>query len=188
MKRERVLWGFSGSLVLFFLLIGNHYHQTHKIIFDKYYAEYIALKSSEEAMKRDLLFLKQHEKEWNLLEEKGWFKPKSRLVTGECIEGLSKSLHKVDYVFEPEVIKNLGEKYSFSTTQVVIEVEGLFDTDIYNFVEMLFEKFSGILKVRELTLMRKQNFSDNSLIDYPDVVLGKIVLEWFSMRKEDDEK
>lgn len=91
-------------------------------------------------------------------------------------------------MFEPEGTKNLEGKYNFSVTQVVIEVEAFFDTDIYNFVETLFETFTGILKLRELTLMRKQSISDTFLVNYSDLVFGKIVLEWFAIGKEGDEE
>jgi hypothetical protein len=176
MKKELILWSIAASLMGGGLWSSLQFQQEHKVIFEKNYAEYLSFKKAEDARKKDLSFLNQHQKELARLVEKGWFQPKNRLISGNSLEEIRGSLHSIHYIFEPEIIKCLEDKYTFTVTQMIIDVEARLDTDIYDFIESIFEKFSGIVRLSELTLKRT-----------PEMILGKLVLEWVSMGGETHE-
>ncbi len=128
-----------------------------------------ALQHQLKALKDDLSFLKSHQKELDFLVEKGWFLPKNRLIAGGVLEKLCGSLNDVQYTFEPEM---LVEEHNFKVTKIVIKIGTFLDTDIYEFVESLLEKFPGILRPHEVNLEKGE---------HPNFVVGKLILEWIAM-------
>lgn len=178
MKGEGFIWGIANILVMYSLWNAHHFQQEHEFFFDKNAAEYKNLKKSVDTIKKELDFLKQHQKEFEYLKEKGWMQPKSRLIAGNSLEEISDSLSKINYRFEPEVTKRLEDKYLFTVTQMTIDVEASRDTDIYDFMERLLENFSGIVRVSELILKRDQD---------DHMIVGRLIMEWMAMGCEKNE-
>lgn len=193
MKKELLLWAGFGFGMILSLWVSLDFQETQKALFQKAKTEQSALQNNVKALRDDLIFIKDHQKEFNFLIEKGWFIPKSRLIAGEVIEQLQSSLNEVQYIFEPESTQNLKESHTFKVTKVVMEVGALFESDVYAFVEALIENFPGILSLHELSLTRGEEINERSLLalrnnEPPNFVVGKLVFDWFSMGTENREK
>lgn len=176
MKKESFQWIGVGSGFILSLLVGFYYLETQKAHFLKVEGEYESLYRQLKELEKDLAFVNRHQKVFSVLVEKGWFVPKSRLIAIETIEQLSSSLFHVQYTFEPEKIVKRAQNQDYKVTLLTFVIEALLDTDIYAFLQMLVEKFPGILYPRELMLMRKEITQEEE----PTFVQGTLVLEWVS--------
>lgn len=189
MKREFLLiLGLSCAFILG-LWAAIDFKNTQETLFTKSRTEKRSIQSQIKSLEDDLTFLKAHQKELDFLVEKGWFIPKSRLVAGEILEKRGGSLNDVQYTFEPESIKSLGDDHTFKVTNIVVEGGALFESDIYAFLNGLLDTFPGILRPHEFILSRGEEVNEKSLLalrqkERPNFVVGKLVLEWFVMGKK----
>jgi hypothetical protein len=176
MKKEAFQWIGMGSGFIASVLAGFYYLETQKAHFLKMEEDYENLHRQLKELEKDLAFVNRHQKDLALLVEKGWFVPKSRLIAAETIEQLSSMLPHVRYTFEPEKITKREGNQTYKVTLLTFVIEALLDTDIYAFLQVLLEKFPGVLCPRELMLMRK----DMTQEEAPTFVEGTLVLEWVS--------
>ncbi len=193
MKIELSLWvGCGGGLIL--SLCGSiGFQSTQKNYFQTMRTEQKALQRNVKDLKNDLIFIKAHQKELMFLTQKGWFLPHNRLVAAEALEELCHTLSEVSYTFEPENLKTIGGDSPFKVTKIVFEVRALLDTDIYDFVDRLLDNFPGILVSHELTLVRSPSANEKNLFSLSkeetfSFMTGKLVFEWFAMKKQSHEK
>lgn len=193
MKRELLLWISLGSGVVVSLWWTTGFRETQETYFKNVKSERGALQTNLKILKNDLVFMRDHQKELNFLDKKGWFLPKNRLIAGEILEKLPHSLNEVEYTFEPEITKTIRERYAFKVTKIVFEVGALLDSDIYAFVHEILEKFPGILIPYEFTLTRGEEVSEKNILALrqnrrSNFVVGKLIFEWFALGKENHEK
>src|ERR1700722_718533 len=109
MKKERLLWVGFGSSILLSPWAAVEFYETQKKNFEKIQTEHKSLQRSLKTLEDDLTFVKDHQNEINFLAAKGWFVPKNRLIAAEVLEKLQSSLNDVQYTFEPETVRTLGD-------------------------------------------------------------------------------
>ena len=192
MKRELFLILGLGCGISLGFWIAVDFQRTQETHFIRSDQEKNSLKNQVNALKNDVNFVKKHQEELDFLIEKGWFIPKNRLIAGEILEKLRVSLNEIQYTFEPEIIQNLEEEYPFKVTKIIIEVGALLESDIYEFLDTILEKFSGILRLHEFTLshgeeVNKKNLSALRKNVCPNFVKGKLIFEWFALGRQDHE-
>jgi hypothetical protein len=176
MKKEILIRAlFTLSCLGIFCLTFSFYHGT-KSTFDRLTSETHKLQHEAFSLEADIAFLRHQGRELKFLETAGWLIPQSRLLAQEMLEKLGKNFDKVDYIFEPEQIIAKGGSYSYKSTKILWSSEALFDTDIFDFLEDIFEQFPGILTLQEMTL---------SKINTPKrFILGKLIFEWTAFNGE----
>ncbi|MBY0293616.1 MAG: hypothetical protein K2W92_10075 [Alphaproteobacteria bacterium] len=193
MNKELILWVVCGSGLVFSLWGALDFQKTQKTYFQTMITEKANLQRNVKDLKKDLLFIKTHQKELTFLTQKGWLFPHNRLIAIESLEELCHSLSEVSYTFDPENLKTFGENSTFKVTKIVFEVGALLDTDIYDFMDRLLENFPGILIPHELTLSRSAPVNEKNLFSLRkeetfSFMTGKLIFEWVSIKKQNHEE
>lgn len=173
----------AGSGFVLSMLAGFHYMETEKDHFLKVQEDQGGLQRQLKELEKDLAFMNRHQKDLAFLVEKGWFMPTNRLIAGEMIEQLAAPLNDVRYTFEPEKTTKGERNQPYKATLLTITMSALLDTDVYRFLQVLLEKFPGVLCPHELRLTRKDMTQEAPT----SFVEGTLVLEWVSSG-EDHEK
>lgn len=176
MKKDSFQWVGMGSGLILSVLAGFYYLETQKAHFSKVNGDHENLRRQLKELEKDLAFANRYQKDLALLVEKGWFVPQSRLIAAVTIEQLSSILPHVRYTFEPEKITKGEGNQTYKVTSLTFVIGALLDTDIYVFLQVLLEKFPGVLCPRELMLTRK----DVTQEEEPTFVEGTLVLDWVS--------
>lgn len=193
MKRQIAFWICMSSGIIISFWAATEFRETQETHFNRIKMEKLSLQKKIRALENDIAFVKDHQKELDFLVSKGWFLPKNRLIAGEILEKLRGSLNKVHYTFEPENAKNMGEEYAFKVTKIVLEVAALLDSDVYEFIQEILKEFPGILIPLEFTLTRGEEINEKNLLalrqkDGPNFIDGKLIFEWFALKKDGHEK
>lgn len=190
MKKEILIWSLlTLSCLCVFLLTLNFYHGT-KSDFNQLTSAVHKLQKQVFALESDISFLKHHQSELQFLKEKGWMIPKNRLLAQEIFKKASDEFGKVEFSFEPEQSLLKGDTYSYKITKIIWSCESILDSDIFIFLENIFQDFPGILILHEITLSRGEALTEASLLalnqgSSPHFILGNIVFEWVAMDRSD---
>jgi len=193
MKAELLFWASLGGGVFISLFGACEFRKTQEIHFNQTKSEQCFLQKNLKTLQDDYAFMRNHQKEFAFLVKKGWYSPTNRLIAGESIGKFQSLLNEVQYTFEPEYTKTLGEAYTFKVTKIVIDVGALLDSDVYDFIHELLKQFPGILIPLEITLAHGENVNEDNLLalrhkERPNFIAGRLVFEWFAMGEENHEK
>lgn len=176
MKKEILIGAlFTLSCLAVFFLTFSFYHG-NKSSFDRLTSDTHKLEQEAFSLEADIAFLRHQERELKFLEAAGWFNPQNRLLIQKIVQSLGKNFDNVDYIFEPEQIIAKGGPYSYKSTKILWSGEALFDSDIFDFLEDIFEQFPGILTLQEMTLSR--------INTQKRFILGKLIFEWTAFNGE----
>ena len=177
----------KGFLLLFtgLGLLGSslYFQQTEKTNFKKIKGTHDVLQAELKTVEDDLDFLNQHNTQLNFLIKKGWFVAQNRLIGAEAIHQATNHLNAIRFRIEPETIKDIEGEYSFKISKIVIEVDALLDTDIYDFATHLSKNFPGILRLLKFSLSRNEPLNEFTLRQHkrPNFVVGELIYEWVAM-------
>ncbi len=123
------------------------------------------LNQSVHLLEAEARFRQTHAQDIATLREKGWLKPISRLVAAEWLERLRPFFKTFAYTFEPEGLKMADGP--LKATPFILEGTSSFDREVYESLDLLLEKFPGVLIPREIVLVRS-----------PQGIESRFVFEW----------
>lgn len=186
----RLIFGGTLALSCIWGIKFQHEQRKHLYIVEK---KYFSLQKKINALKGNKAFINLYKNQINFLSKKGWLYPKHRLIAGESLPKFNPSLITIRYKFEPEKTTKVDEKHTFKITKINIDMNALLDCHIYNFIRDLTEKFTGILRVKELIIEREDKINKNSFIalqpsNDSHFVRGKLIVEWVAMGEQDDKE
>lgn len=177
MKIQRFLFiGFSFVLLLF-LWQSLIFYWTQQSKFQETITTTHTFKEDLQNQKRNMSFLKIHEKELNYLNSKGWFFPKNRLIAAEKLELLQGNLKIIEIIFEPESQETFNSSFVFNVTKILIQFKAFAEEDIYIFMDKLLKEFPGVLVLHELHENREE-----------EMLRGHLIFNWISFGKDHHEK
>jgi hypothetical protein len=178
-------------IVLFFLSLSVlssalYYHQTQKALFNKTRGLYHDFQRELKVIEGDVAFLKENHHHLTFLAKKGWFIPRSRLVGGREIHQWATSLNAVRFRVEPETTRTVEGGYIFNVSKIILEVDAVLDSHIYDLAENILKNFPGILVLHKLSVRRNELVKGThpfalASSQRPNLVCGELVFEWFSM-------
>lgn len=149
------------------------YRQLQEIKYQNACLEMHTLQNHLKALQDDLAFLKTHQSDLENLSHKKFYHPENRLIAGKYIETVGKTLHALQYTFEPERSGDL-EGFRYKVTKIVIDISALLDTEVYDFIQKLSHDFPGILHLSEVNLALNTESP-------PPYIKGMLAFEWYSM-------
>jgi hypothetical protein len=130
-------------------------------------------------LKSDLGYLKENQKRHDTLVAGGWHTTLDRFKAGQKIEELSGKLNQVGYtIHTPEEGLEGTTRHKTHLT-----FTALLDSDVFDFLDTLSNKFPGLIQLRDITLVRQASITDDILKDIrdglkPDLVVGEVQLDW----------
>ena len=139
-------------------------------------------------LKSDLAYLKDNQKRYDSLIAGGWHTTLDRFKAGQKIEELSGNLNQVGYtIHTPEEGVEGTTRHKTHLT-----FTALLDSDVFDFLDTLSNKFPGLIQFRDITLVRQASITDDILKDIrdgqkPDLVVGEVQLDWIYWDHENAE-
>ena len=193
MKPSLLLKSGLGSGLFLGICVALYCQQTQKASFNHVARKHHTLQKELEVLKNDLDFLKKNHNHLHDLIKKGWLLPQNRLIAGEKMNQWGHSLNAVRFTIEPESIKEIESKYFFKVSKIIIEIDALFDNNIYEFTRNILKNFPGVLILRTFSIGRQEEVNTTNLLALrekrrPNFVVGEIICEWVSMEIEKHEE
>lgn len=175
------------------LYVSLYFHYGQKDGYKETKEIYLSYQRELKNLEEDVEFLKQNQSHLNFLIKKSWFLPRSRLIAGTEIHQLGIPLNTLRFRIEPQVIKEMDEKFQFKVSRIIVETSTILDNHIYDFTKNTLKNFPGVLILRKLSVSRNMDVTPIKLLNLeqnkrPNFIIGELIFEWFSMGEKKDEE
>jgi hypothetical protein len=111
-------------------------------------------------LEKDITFTQKHGQQK--------IKPENRLTIAHKIRQCASSLHTLRFRFEPEMTPSIENFHYFKATNIMIEAHTILDTDVFDFISTIAQKFPETFILRKVFIQRNGQ-----------IMVSKIYYAWF---------